>query len=212
MIQIITKGKICMNREEKNIVIGGIVVSVLVTSGFTLSQGPIGDADDNYNSNSEDIIIAYNDQFDAQELQLKEYGVVQDSTKEIVQDVTQDIVADYTQQYIVEEDIKEEIIIDEEVIENNDTYNVNKAYKKGEIVTYNGIEYKAKWWTKGSYPNNHKDWEEVTNVYEDGSEDYAKGKHYIKGNVVVYEGAKYEAKWWTESTPGSDNSWKIINM
>lgn len=127
-----------------------------------------------------------------------------------MQDATQDIVADYTHQYIIEENIKEEITIDEEVIENNDTYNVNKVYKKGEIVTYNGIEYKAKWWTKGSYPNNHKDWEEVTAVYEDGSEYYAKGKHYIKGNVVVYEGAKYEAKWWTESTPESDNSWKSI--
>ena len=193
-----------MNREEKNIVIGGIVVSVLVTSGFTLSQGPIGYEEDDYNNNSEDIIIAYNDQFDVQELQLKEYGVVQESTQEIVQD--------YTEQYIIEEDIKEEITIDEEVIENDDTYNVNKAYKKGEIITYNGIEYKAKWWTKGDYPNNHKDWEEVTTVYEDGSEDYAKGKHYTKGNVVVYDGAKYEAKWWTESTPGSDSSWKIINM
>jgi len=201
-----------MNREEKNIVIGGIVVSVLATSGFTLSQGQIGHADDNYNNNSEDIIIAYNDQFDVQELQLKEYGVVQETSKEIVQDATQDIVSDYKQQYIIEENIKEEIKIVEEVIENNDTYNVNKAYKKGEVVSYNGIEYKAKWWTKGSYPNNHKDWEEVTTVYEDGSEDYANGKHYIKGNVVVYEGAKYEAKWWTESTPGSDNSWKIINM
>ena len=52
----------------------------------------------------------------------------------------------------------------------------------------------------------------MTDVYEDGSEDYAKGKHYIKGDIVVYEGAKYEAKYWTESTPGSDNSWKFINM
>ena len=110
MIQILTKGKICMNREEKNIVIGGIVVSVLVTSGFTLSQGPIGDADDDYNSNSEEIIIAYNDQFDAQELQLKEYGVVEETSQEVVRDATQDIVAEYTQQYIVEENINEEEI------------------------------------------------------------------------------------------------------
>lgn len=57
-----------MNRGEKNIVMGGIVVSVLATSGFTLSHGPIGNKDYNYNSNSEELIIAYNDEFDMQQL------------------------------------------------------------------------------------------------------------------------------------------------
>ena len=124
---------------RKNIVIGGLVVSVLVTSGFTLSQGPIGDADDNYNSNSEDIIIAYNDEFDMQELQLKEYGVIEETSQEVAKDTIEDIKVDYIHQDIIEENINEEITIDEEVIENNDTYSVNKAYKKGEVVTYNGI-------------------------------------------------------------------------
>ena len=124
MIQIITKGKICMNREEKNIVIGGIVVSVLATSGFTLSQGPIGDADDNYNSNSEDIIIAYNDEFDMQELQLKEYGVIEETSQEVAKDTIEDIKVDYIHQDIIEENINEEITIDEEVIENNDAFTI----------------------------------------------------------------------------------------
>ncbi|ARC86959.1 hypothetical protein RSJ17_05400 [Clostridium argentinense] len=29
--------------------------------------------------------------------------------------------------------------------------------------------------------------------------------------MVLYQGKMYQAKWWTKSTPGSDNSWQLVN-
>ena len=38
---------------------------------------------------------------------------------------------------------------------------------------------------------------------------YVAGGTYTGGQQVSYNGVVYEAKWWTQSTPGSDDSWKV---
>ncbi|MGL4773910.1 MAG: glycosyl hydrolase family 18 protein [Clostridium sp.] len=91
-----------------------------------------------------------------------------------------------------------------------DTYDPTKIYYGGEIVIYKGEEYKAKWWTQGEAPDKSQAWEKIVKPNEDGTVDWYEGMVSVGGDRVVYNGKVYEAKWWTTSTPGSDDSWKII--
>ncbi|MGL5541613.1 MAG: carbohydrate-binding protein, partial [Erysipelotrichaceae bacterium] len=97
-----------------------------------------------------------------------------------------------------------------EVIVGTDTFDPAKIYYGGEIVVYKGEEYKAKWWTQGGTPDTSSAWEKVVKPNEDGTLNWYSGMVCVGGDRVVYNGATYEAKWWTTSTPGSDDSWKVI--
>ncbi|MDU3350417.1 MAG: carbohydrate-binding protein, partial [Clostridium sp.] len=43
------------------------------------------------------------------------------------------------------------------------TYSPTKAYVAGDIVMYNGVKYKAKWWTQGETPGSNQwgAWEKI---------------------------------------------------
>lgn len=88
-------------------------------------------------------------------------------------------------------------------------YIEGKIYIEGDVVSYQGKRYQAKWWTK-SIPGSDDSWEALDKD-ENGSMDYVEGKAYVEGDIVLYQGKMYQAKWWTKSTPGSDNSWQLVN-
>ncbi|WP_325894676.1 glycosyl hydrolase family 18 protein [Grimontia sp. NTOU-MAR1] len=77
----------------------------------------------------------------------------------------------------------------------------NKVYNTGDKVTHNGVEYTAKWWTKGEEPGTSAVWE----AFDDGSaKDWSADKVYNGGDIAIYEGNTYKAKWWTKGdVPGS---------
>ncbi|MGL5714608.1 MAG: glycosyl hydrolase family 18 protein [Paraclostridium sp.] len=104
---------------------------------------------------------------------------------------------------------KRTITVESDVVE-GDTYDPNTIYYGGEIVTYKGQEYKAKWWVQGEAPDQSPAWEKIVKPNEDGTIDWYEGMVCVGGDVVTYNGKQYEAKWWTTSTPGSDDSWKLI--
>ncbi|MGL4913424.1 MAG: glycosyl hydrolase family 18 protein [Romboutsia sp.] len=104
---------------------------------------------------------------------------------------------------------KRTITVESDVVE-GDTYDSNTTYYGGEIVTYKGQEYKAKWWVKGEAPDQSQAWEKIVKPNEDGTIDWYEGMVCVGGDVITYNGKTYEAKWWTTSTPGSDDSWKLI--
>ncbi|MGL5978855.1 MAG: glycosyl hydrolase family 18 protein [Erysipelotrichaceae bacterium] len=96
-----------------------------------------------------------------------------------------------------------------EVVESEDTFDPTKVYYGGEIVIYQGNEYKAKWWTQGGTPDTSDAWEKIVVPNPDGSLDWYQGMVCVGGDVVSYNGQQYVAKWWTTSTPGSDDSWSL---
>lgn len=102
------------------------------------------------------------------------------------------------------------ITVKEKPSTSGDTYNPEQVYLQGDRVVYEGKEYVAKWWVKGENPDTSAAWELVIEINPDGSQEYIPGKAYIGGDSVMYNGQKYEAKWWTTSTPGSDDSWKLV--
>ncbi|MGZ7442202.1 glycosyl hydrolase family 18 protein [Paenibacillus sp. TH7-28] len=86
----------------------------------------------------------------------------------------------------------------------------SKVYLSGDIVSYNGQEYKAKWWTQGDTPGTSEVWELA--APSDGTYPaWNSGAAYVAGNIVSYNGQLYKAKWWTQGeTPGAADVWELI--
>lgn len=75
-----------------------------------------------------------------------------------------------------------------------------KVYLAGDIVSYNGQDYKAKWWTQGDTPGASEVWELITP--SDGTYPaWNSSTAYVGGNIVSYNGQLYKAKWWTQGRP-----------
>ncbi|MHA6482363.1 lytic polysaccharide monooxygenase [Paenibacillus sp. strain BS8-2] len=83
-----------------------------------------------------------------------------------------------------------------------------KVYVAGDIVSYNGIEYKASWWTQNERPDSSDVWKPVSGS---AAQSWNGTKAYNGGDIVVYEGHTYKAKWWTKGDkPGQAGVWTLI--
>ena len=86
-----------------------------------------------------------------------------------------------------------------------------KVYVAGDMVSYNGADYKAKWWTQGETPGTAAVWELLSS---DGGtyEAWNASKAYTGGSMVTYNGAVYKAKWWTQGeVPGTTAVWELVS-
>ncbi|MBN8251048.1 hypothetical protein JF537_05560 [Priestia flexa] len=75
------------------------------------------------------------------------------------------------------------------------------------IVQFKGLEYKAKYWTKGNQPDSSDAWELVSDTVVEWNAQ----KAYPSGSKVNYGNRTYEAQWWTlGDTPGTSVVWKVV--
>ncbi|MFS7261010.1 lytic polysaccharide monooxygenase [Carnobacterium divergens] len=87
------------------------------------------------------------------------------------------------------------------------TWNPNTVYLYNETVTYNGLEYKARWWTQDEQPDISEVWELIT---PNASVNWNSSKAYTSGDKVTYQGKHYIAKWWSQTTPPNEtDSWML---
>ncbi|CAM4260010.1 glycosyl hydrolase family 18 protein [Pseudoalteromonas ostreae] len=93
-----------------------------------------------------------------------------------------------------------------------DTWDASKVYVGGDTVVYNGVTYKAKWWTQGNRPDLGGVWEATTPPVDDtGSLVWQSAAVYNSGDEVKHQGNKYQAKWWTQGNePGVADVWKLL--
>lgn len=88
-----------------------------------------------------------------------------------------------------------------------DTWRSDQIYTAGDLVIYNGIQYRAKWWVRGERPDTSQAWEKVDKTQ---TQDWVANKAYSGGDQVVYKGKTYEAKWWnTNSNPETSSVWVL---
>ena len=87
------------------------------------------------------------------------------------------------------------------------TWNADAIYTGGDTVLYNGVEYKAKWWTQGDRPDLGGPWEEV--IPNDGQvRAWRADLVYNTGDKVTHNNNTYTAKWWTKGEePGVADVW-----
>ncbi len=108
--------------------------------------------------------------------------------------------------FVINEDINPAILAD-----SYSSWDSSNIYNGGDMVTYNGQVYRAKWWTQGETPGMADVWELVSS--SDGSyETWSSSKAYSGGDMVTYNGQVYKAKWWTQGeTPGTADVWELVS-
>jgi chitinase len=89
----------------------------------------------------------------------------------------------------------------------NTTWSATKIYNTGDKVLFNGVEYRAKWWTQGNQPDQGDPWEMV--VPNDGQvRAWRADVAYVKGDKVSHNTVTYTAQWWTKGEePGKSSVW-----
>jgi chitinase len=114
-----------------------------------------------------------------------------------------------------------------------------KAYSNGAEVSYNGHQYRARWWTQNETPGNHEVWSDLggcdsTPPPGDPSPSptpppatpppatpppgggscgpaWNSATGYAGGSEVSYTGHEYRARWWTQNeTPGNHEVWSDL--
>ncbi|WP_206856569.1 M60 family metallopeptidase [Candidatus Enterococcus mangumiae] len=94
---------------------------------------------------------------------------------------------------------------DQSVLE--DTWRIDQVYTTGDLVIYNGIQYRAKWWIKGERPDTSQAWEKTDKTQ---IEEWSASKAYSGGDRVTYKGKTYQAKWWnTNANPETSDVWAL---
>ncbi|MEK9988121.1 MAG: lytic polysaccharide monooxygenase [Halieaceae bacterium] len=86
-------------------------------------------------------------------------------------------------------------------------YQAGTTYTGGEMISYNGLVYRAKWWTRGNAPDRTDAFELISDVVLE----YSESTVYQGGDRTRYQGKLYEAKWWTRGTAPSDRDpWTLV--
>ncbi|WP_185976740.1 glycosyl hydrolase family 18 protein [Catenovulum sediminis] len=89
-----------------------------------------------------------------------------------------------------------------------DTWDAGAIYHAGDVVIYQGVEYRAKWWTQGNQPDLGGPWEAVNPDTTPGGTTWNASAVYNGGDQVTYQGETYQAQWWTQGEePGVASVW-----
>ena len=121
---------------------------------------------------------------------------------------------DVTDPDVTDPDVTDPDVTDPDVTDPNvESFDPTKVYLGGEIVSYQGDLYRAKWWTQGGIPATSMAWEIIPFIYEDGSVDFRLATVYVAGDLVRYNGKLYRAKWWTQGViPTNSIAWELIGF
>ncbi|PEN75547.1 hypothetical protein CN553_31705 [Bacillus cereus] len=84
-----------------------------------------------------------------------------------------------------------------------------RSYFKGNIVTYNGIQYEALWDVDGGKrPDISGRWKQLNGEIPEWSSE----KEYFKGDTVIYQGVQYKARCCTlRIKPNESGTWRPMN-
>ncbi len=89
-----------------------------------------------------------------------------------------------------------------------------QAYTGGQIVSYQGREYKAKWWTQQTPGGS--EWEDLGACDGGGNPGtctapaWVSGQAYSGGAIVSLDNREYKAKWWTQQNPVGSSEWEDL--
>lgn len=106
-----------------------------------------------------------------------------------------------------EESPKSDVLIGKVASNSNQkmAWNSQKVYLAGAKVTFNGVEYIARWYTQNQQPDRSDVWKNISNT----TLEWSPQKAYTAGEKVKYQGNTYIAQWWTKNNiPKTSFVWK----
>jgi len=120
-----------------------------------------------------------------------------------------DVVTEVTINVMVSDgtdSVSKAVVVTVNPVMTNGDWDADTVYNTGDSVTWNGVKFTAKWWTKGQEPGKSGVWAE----FDDGTvKEWRADKVYNTGDKAMLDGMTYEAMWWTKgNTPGNGAPWK----
>ncbi|MCV2884165.1 glycosyl hydrolase family 18 protein [Aestuariibacter sp. AA17] len=86
----------------------------------------------------------------------------------------------------------------------------DRIYTTGDEVLYEGLDYRAKWWTQGEQPDEGGPWERISAPSD--TPVWQPSTVYVGGDKVIHNGMRYQANWWTQGEePGVASVWQALN-
>lgn len=87
-------------------------------------------------------------------------------------------------------------------------FSSSTVYTGGELVSYSGLVYEAKWWTVDTAPDATDAFELVSDV----ALAYSDSTIYVDGAEAIFQGNVYRANWWTlgSSPLASTEIWSLV--
>lgn len=77
-------------------------------------------------------------------------------------------------------------------------WSASAVYNVGDIVSFEGVTYKAKWWTQNEMPGQAWGaWEAQSAL--SGPQLWSRSKVYNAGDLVIWNDRLYQARWWTQN-------------
>ncbi len=98
------------------------------------------------------------------------------------------------------------------------TWESGQSYTGGQVVSYEGHEYKARWWTQQN-PVGSTEWEDLGPCDGTGNPPgngsctapaWQSGQSYTGGQEVSFDGREYRARWWTQQNPVGSSEWEDL--
>ena len=92
-------------------------------------------------------------------------------------------------------------------------WDATKAYRAGDLVSFNGSVWRALWWTQNQKPGDPwGPWEQIATT-PDGTTLWTASRVFDAGDVVSYQGSRWRAQWWTRNqVPGLPfGPWKPVS-
>ena len=105
-----------------------------------------------------------------------------------------------------EDPIKESCDASDPAADDFPEYSSEVTYLGGERVSFQGLIYRAKWWTRGVDPSQSQAFELVSDVLLN----YDSARVYEAGDRAIYGDGVFEAKWWTRGTPPGNDPWRYL--
>jgi hypothetical protein len=83
------------------------------------------------------------------------------------------------------------------------------VYVAGDVVSHDGSEWQARWWTRGQPPSNRRwgPWKRLGRCTEEAASrgtcttSWNTSTVYRAGDVVSHDGSEWQARWWTRGQP-----------
>ncbi|UXY15153.1 carbohydrate-binding protein [Chitiniphilus purpureus] len=93
-------------------------------------------------------------------------------------------------------------------------WQAEQVYTAGQTVTYQGGEYRARWWTQGERPQagGWGAWELVATSA--AVPEWVPEQTFVAGQQASYDGKVYRARWWTQGeVPGPQSgAWEYLRL
>ncbi len=96
------------------------------------------------------------------------------------------------------------------------------VYTSGDVVSHDGVEYEAKWWTRNQEPGAAQAWAELgpcgtapAAEVTECADPWSREAVYTSGDEVSRAGVTYRAQWWTQGErPGTQawGSWDPVGL